>query len=332
MVLRHHRLALFTTTAVMVAGTLAVPGSAVAADTTTSLTDAEMATAITAMAKTTTTAAAGGWAGSLVRTYDGEPEATVAVVADPVGGLGYVKYDNAGPGTGYAVAGRGSYHLLTTARQKAAAKLVGKPSATFAFVSQPSLQITSWAAATPASPTRWFVYRPGGNPTRTVHDDGSVTYRFWDDTSGDVVLDTTAGGVLSSAKRNYEESGARYSWRYGSQHVSLPALNSTTTVGNAQLTKAAAYVYLRSDVKGLAGTIAKYVRQSSGKRTVKVNRVRQVAGRQVAAFNKKMQVTVVKVTNIKGGVRISAKSPYTGVKVAYTIKASGKKVIVKKQS
>lgn len=332
MVLRNHRLALFTTTAMLLAGALTVPGPALADDTTTTLTDAEMTAAITAMAGSTAAAAAAGWAGSLVKTYDTEPEGTVAVVADPVGGRGSITYDHAGPGTGYVVAGKGRYHLLTTARQRAAAKLIGKPSAVYAFVSQPSLQITSWAAATGVSPTRFLVYRPGGAPTRTVHGDGSVTYRFWDDTSGDVVLETTTAGVLSSARHNFEEIGRRYSWRYGVQHVGLPALNSATTVDNTELTKAAAYVYLRSDLKGLAGTIAKDVRRASGKHAVRASTIRKAAGRNVIAFNRKAQVTVVKVTYVKGGVRISAKSPYTGVKMAYTIKASGKKVTVKKQS
>jgi hypothetical protein len=50
---------------------------------------------------------------------------------------------------------------------------------------------------------------------------------------------------------------------------------------------------------------------------------------EVSAFNTKAQLRMIKVTDVRRGVRVYATNPWTHKTVSYTVKASGKKVVVR---
>ncbi|GIF12507.1 hypothetical protein [Actinoplanes teichomyceticus] len=328
--LRILRPALLLATASVTAGVLVAPGAAFAADTTTTLTATQMAQALKAAAGTTRAAEAKGWAGDFRMTGGGE-SGSASFVTDPVGGRASVKA--AVPGlreTTYAVANRGIYETLTTAKQRAAVKMIRKPGATFVFTPKTTLNVTSWARVNSADPAVVLTDDIEHAGTRTVHDDRSVTYRYDDGEEGSYTYQISAAGVLTGARINYEGYlDATYTWRYGAQRITLPT--TAQTVGSGTLTKALAYVDLAADVRKLAKRGAADVRTAANKHTVKVSVLRKVVKRDVATFNRTAKVKVVTVTDITGGVRISAKNPWTGLKVTYTIKAAGKKVVVTKK-
>jgi hypothetical protein len=324
---------LLLATASVTAGVLAAPGAALAADTTTTLTAAQMTAELKAVAGTTGAAGAKGWAGTFkMKSDDGLGGVTFAT--DPVGGRAYVKlalpYEHS---TTYAVARKGVYNSLTTAKQKAAVKMIHKPSAQYVFTARTTLNITSWARANSGDPVEILTGDTDGAEyagTRTEHDDKSVTYKYDDDDEGTFTLDVDPAGALTQAKINYADYLVEtFTWQYGPQTVTLPT--GAQTVSSTTMTKAMAYVNLAADVKKLAGRSAADVRTAANKHTVKVSVLRKVVKRDVATFNKNAKVKVVAVTDIAGGVRISAKNPWTGLKVVYTIKASGKKVVVVKK-
>jgi hypothetical protein len=329
-VLRTLRPALLLATAAVSAGMLTVPGAAFAADTTTQLTAAQMSTAIQAVARTTGTTAAKGWAGSFTLTA-GKSSGSASFVTDPVGGRAYVKLALPGQsGTTFAVAKQGVYETLTTAKQKAAVKMMRRPSVRYVFTAKPTLNLTSWVRENSADPAALLVEDAAYAGTKVEHDDKSATYKYSDGDEGTFTLEVSAAGVLTSTKIVYEGFlTAAYSWKYGAQHVTPPAAGQT--IGSATLAKGVAYVNLRADVQKLTKKSAADVRTAANKHVVRVSVLRKVVKRDVATFNKSAQAKIVAVTNITGGVRLSARNPWTGVKVVYTIKASGKKVVVTKK-
>ncbi|KUL36693.1 hypothetical protein [Actinoplanes awajinensis] len=321
---------LLATASVAAAGVLAVPGAAFAADTTTTLSKTEMAKALDAAAVTTRAAEAKGWAGNYsMKSDDGNGSA--AFGTDPLAGRAYVKlalpYEHS---TTYAVSKKGLYEPLSSKKQKAAVKMIRKPSATYVFTTNTKLNAVSWARDNSADPAVVLTEDNDYAGTKTVHDDGSITYKYNDGEEADFALQVSSAGVLTGATLGYADyMTATFAWRYGAQTVTLPT--TAQTVGLATLTKAVAYVNLAADVQKLAKKSAADVRTAANKHTVKVSVLRKVVKRDGATFNKTAKVKVVTVTNITGGVRIYAKNPWTGVKVIYTIKASGKKVVVTKK-
>ncbi|GAA4597921.1 hypothetical protein BJY16_002526 [Actinoplanes octamycinicus] len=317
-------------TATVTAGLLAVPGAAFAADTTTQLTAAQMTAALKAVAGVTGTTAAKGWAGSFTLTGE-QGSGTGTFVTDPVGGRAYTRVDVPFQHeTSYAVATKGVYASLATAEEKAAVTMMRKPSVKFVFTPQATLNITSWAKYNSADPATVLIDDPEHAGTKVEHADSSVTYRYGDGDEGDFTFEVSPAAVLTSAKIDYANAlTATYTWRYGSQSVTLPT--AAQTVSSATMAKGLAYLNLGADVRKLARKSAADVRVAANKHTVRVSVLRKVVKRDVAKFNKAAQVKVVTVANITGGVRISARNPWTGVKVAYTIKASGKKVVVTKK-
>ncbi|BCJ44540.1 hypothetical protein GCM10010168_13530 [Actinoplanes ianthinogenes] len=328
--LRTLRPALLLATATVTAGVLAVPGAAFAADTTTQLTAAQMAAALKTVAGTTGASAAKGWAGGFTLTGKGG-SGTATFVTDPVGGRAYTRVDVPYQHeTTYAVAKSGVYESLSTAKEKAAVTMMRKTSVKFVFTAKPTLNLTSWTRDNSADPSTVLTGDTEYAGTKVEHADNSATYKYDDGEEGSYSFEVSATGELTSAKISLAGYlDATYTWRYGAQSITLPT--AAQTVGSATMTKALAYVNLRTDVQKLAKKSAADVRTAANKHTVRVSVLRKVVKRDVAKFNKAAKVTVVKVTAVTGGVRISARNPWTGVKVTYTIKASGKKVLVTKK-
>ncbi|MEV6350479.1 hypothetical protein [Actinoplanes sp. NPDC051851] len=325
---RFFRSALLLATTTVAAGVLAVPGAAFAADTTTDLSATEMAAAFKTIAGTTTTVAAKGWAGT-AKVKSSEGTGTGAFVTDPVTGrASVVSVFDGVTETDYGVAKKGTYETISTAKQKAALKMIKRTSVRFVFKPKSTLKLSTWLEDYSAPPTMLLDFGTAAG-TRTVHDDGTVTYKFEDEDEFIVNVTTNTAGAVSSALLAYDPyARVTYSYTYGKQTVALPS--SAKTISQADLKKALAYVYLASDVKKLAKTSAADVKDVANGHTVKVATLRKVVRRHVTSFNTSAGLTVVAVTNVSGGIKISAKNPYTGLKVAYTIKASGKKVVVKK--
>jgi hypothetical protein len=61
---------------------------------------------------------------------------------------------------------------------------------------------------------------------------------------------------------------------------------------------------------------------------VSVSSVRKAVRSEATGIDKLLKVTMVRVTDIAGGARVSATNPWTHRTVTYTVKASGRKVIV----
>ncbi|MEU4238218.1 hypothetical protein [Actinoplanes sp. NPDC026619] len=64
--------------------------------------------------------------------------------------------------------------------------------------------------------------------------------------------------------------------------------------------------------------------------TVKVSSLRKLVRRDSAAVNAREGAAIVKVTTISQGVQVSATNPWTKKTISYVVKASGRKIIVKK--
>ncbi|WIM97346.1 hypothetical protein ACTOB_000855 [Actinoplanes oblitus] len=329
--LRTLRPALLLATASVTAGLLTAPAAAFAADTTTQLTASQMSAALKTVAGSTGASAAKGWAGSFRMTSERQGSGSGTFVTDPAGGRAYTRIDVPYQHeTQYAVARKGVYTSLSTAREKAAVKMMRRPSVKYVFAARPSLNITSWTRDNSADPSTVLTDDTEYAGTKVTHTDNSATYRFDDDDEGAYTYEVSAAGVLTSAKISYSSyMTVAFTWRYGAQHVTLPT--TAQTIGSATLDKGLAYLDLGTDVRKLAKKSAADVRVAANKHTVRVSVLRKVVKRDVTRFNQDAKVKVVAVTTVTGGVRISARNPWTGVKVAYTIKASGKKVVVTKK-
>lgn len=110
--------------------------------------------------------------------------------------------------------------------------------------------------------------------------------------------------------------------------MTLPS--AAVTVDAATLAKAKAYLTMPASVKKAATKGASHTRTAAKGKKVKVASLRKIVRQDAAAVNKALGVTLVKTKNIAGGIRVYATNPWTHKTVAYTVKASKKKVIIKK--
>jgi hypothetical protein len=312
----------------MTAALLVSPGAAFAADTTTTLTGAQMAAALHTVATTSTTAAAPGWKATMSLTGEALSGSGTYVV-DPVGGVAYQQFKVAGHNVlEYAVNGKGTYRNLQGPTEPAAVKMMKRPAVRFVFQPQASLRLADYVkenAPVPAEVLTDDVTHPG---TTTVHDDGSAEFAFHDADGIAITFAVGTTGALTGAKAVDEGLNTTLAYTYGAQHVTVPA--AAVTVSSATLAQGVAYLGMPAAVKNVANRGAGDTRKAARGRTVKVATLRKTVRRDAASFNAGAHLSMVKVKDVRGGVRVSATNPWTHTTVAYTVKAAGKKVTVKK--
>jgi hypothetical protein len=322
------RPALLAATVSMVAGVVAGPTAAYAADTVTTLSAAEMSAALKASAATSATAAAGGWRATMALTGSGLT-GSVSYVVDPVGG---VMFDQFHIGTDvaveYAVGGKGRYEYLADATSRSAVRMMGRPTARYVFTPDKSLRFDAYVKDNAPSPATLLAEDVDHAGTKTVHDDQSVDYRFTDEEAEVVTVHIDPAGALAGAHVVADDLNAVIDYTYGAQHVTLPALS--VTISAATLAAGLAYLDMPAAVKHVANQSAADTRRAAHGHTVKVASLRKLVLRDASSVNTAGHVKMIKSKSVGGGARVYATNPWTHKTVSYTVKASGKKVVVKK--
>ncbi|MEU4428678.1 hypothetical protein AB0F81_49400 [Actinoplanes sp. NPDC024001] len=316
------RPAVLLTTLSVTAGLLVAPGVAYAADTTTRLTAAEMTAAMKAVAAASTKAAASGWKSSTRITLDAVT-ATETSVLDAAHGR-YVT--TSGTQQLFAVDGRGIYTQVSDSRQRSALKMMGRTSVRYVFIGNTSVDLDDFAV-TPAVVAGYTIAG-----SRTTHDDGSADYAVVEPEGAKVTLRVSPAGVLTGAHAALsDEDGdldVTLAYTYGPQTVTLPA--AAATIGSGTLATGVAYLGMSTAVKRAAVAGAADTRKAAKGRKVSVTTLRKIVRRDAAATNAAAGASIVKVKSITGGTRVYATNPWTRQTVSYTVKASGRKVLVKK--
>ncbi|MFI1987759.1 hypothetical protein [Actinoplanes sp. NPDC020271] len=320
-------------TASLAAGILTAPGAALAADTTTPLTAAEMSAALKGVAGTTAPAELPGYGGDLQVSYSEGGTAqkgTAKFASDPAHGTGYFSVTGAiGTAGVFAQAGKGQWIHFNSKNERAAVAMAGHPAARYVFETDTKLTLNDWSNGNLPVPSLLVVQDAAHAGTKTVHDDGTTDYSYTDDEHLSITFMVNSGGVLTAAKA--VEAGTldqAFTWNYGPQTITLPTNAQTISVKNLVL--ALAYLDMAGKVKKAATVSAKAVETKSKKKTVKVADLRKWTRSEVTALNDTFDAKVLLVTDIKGGVRISAKNPFTKAAAAWTVTASGKHAVARK--
>lgn len=334
------RPAVLLAAASVAAGLLVAPGAAFAAGTTTTLTAAEMKAALKPVAEASALAGAGGWRAvtDVVLTVPSAGSITMldTTVVDPVHGhySDVVDLGRYGREETYAAAGRGVYRSVEDGGQTAALRMMGRPAVKYVFTPNKALKLAGILAAenAPAPDDMAEYYAVAG--TRTVNDDGTTDFTVLDDEGGDpytVTLHVNASSVLTGVDAVPADttgvSEGSIAFTYGPQTVTLPA--GAATVDSGTLAKGVAYLDMAAVVRKAATKGAADTRKAAKGGSVKVASLRKLTRRGAASADKAAGVAMVRVTDIPGGVRVSAANPWTRKTVAYTVKASGRKVVVK---
>jgi len=322
---RSSRSVLLATMASLAGGVLVAPVAASAADTTTQLSATQMVAALKPVAAASVAAAEGGWKSVVTLAGDSSPVSGTYVV-DPSRGMAYEQFRyGADNETAYAVAGKGLYRSLPDATSRAAVTMMGRPAVKYVFSPDKSLTLDEYlkdGAPTPGSVLSEDLDNAG---SRTVHDDGSIDYvQVVEDTT--VTLRVSPAGTLSGAHAKTGDYTVTLTYTYGPQTVEAPAAN--TVIGEAALNVGVWYVHLPAEINQVSHFSATRARRAARGATVKVASLRKIVRREVSTFNTKVQLKMIKVKNIHRGVRVYATNPWTHQTFSYTIKASGKKVVV----
>lgn len=320
--------ALIAATVSLAAGLLSAPSAAYAAEAAESLSAAEMAAALKEVTAASAKAAAGGWKATVNVT---EEKLTVSelFVADPAAGVAFERVTFDGRKLEqYLAAGRGIYTSLMDPMSRAAVKMMRRSSVRYVFTPDRSVKLDDDFGGGGVSPSTLLTGdadRPG---TRTWHDDGSADYTVSQD-DATMTVHVTAGGVVASAHATGEGLKATLTYAYGPQQVKLPS--SAATIGSAALNQGIAYLDMAATVKQVAGQAATDALRAARGRTVSVSSLRKAAQRDAKAANAAFDVSVVRTRAIGGGVRVYATNPWTKRTVAYTLKATGRKVVIAKK-
>ncbi len=323
---RLSRSVLLAATVSLAGGVLTAPGAAYAADTTTQLSATQMVVALEPVTIATTAATKDGWTTAM--TLTGDFSGSASHVVDPSRGIAYERFhlgdfhDNA-----YTVAGKGRYQSLSDPKSRAAVKMMGRPAVKYAFTSDPSLTLAEHlenSIPTPVTVLTDDVHHPG---TKTVHDDGSTDYAMV--VSGaTVTLRVSPAGTLSGAHSQVGGTDAMtLTYTYGPQTVTVPAADAV--IGEAQLARGVWYVDMPAHVKQVSRSGAAQARRAARGGTVKVASLRRIVRHEVSTFNTKAQLKMIRVKDVRRGVRVYATNPWTHKTVSYTVTASGKKVVVR---
>jgi hypothetical protein len=319
---------LVVTAVSLAAGLFVAPGVARAADTTTHLSKAQMAAALKMVAGTSTAAAHDGWKATIATT--GSLSESAAYVVDPLHGIAFDQLQVAFAGvhasaTHYAVAGTGLYANLEGATSRAAVKMIGRPAVRYVFTPRRSLNLAAYVKENALPPAVVLTEDVAHAGTKTLHDDGSADYTLHDADDVTVTMRVSPAGTLSGAHATSADFTSRLTYAYGKQTVTLPAAG--ITISSATLTQAVGYVSMPARVKNVARQGAAHARRAAHGRTVKVTALRKVVRRDVAKASTHQKM--IKLKDIHGGVRVYATNPWTHQTVSYTVKASGKNVVVK---
>ncbi|MBB2948596.1 hypothetical protein FB565_008379 [Actinoplanes lutulentus] len=329
------RPAVLLAAASVAAGLLVAPGAAYAADTTTTLTAAQMAAELKAIASKSATAGAQGWKTTSDYRFTFSSTSTVidgdgTTTADLVHGLYSDRFSATGLGTAnvFAADHKGIYDEVQESTERKALKMMGKSAVKYQFAADTSFDLDEYIEESAPSPVALTTGFDGGG-TKVTHDDGSADITATDEDNTNIVLHVGTTGVLTGADLAVKDGSVTLdmTFAYGPQTVTLPSVAETITP--AALAKGVAYIEMPASVKMLANSAAADTRSGAKGKTVKVANLRKAARTEVTAWNKSSPVKVT-VKNVTGGVKISATNPWTKATVTYTVKASGKKVNVKK--
>jgi hypothetical protein len=312
----------------MIAGVAAGPAAAYAADTTAAVSAAKMSAELKAAAPASTRAAAGGWRATM--TLTGSTLAgSISYIVDPVGGVAFQQVRvGKDVTTEYAAGGKGRYGNLIDPLSRSAVKMMGRPSVRYVFTPDKSLKLAAYVKENAPSPATVLTEDTKHAGTRTVHDDGSVDYRFHDQQTEVITVHIGPTGVLTGAHVVGEGLNAVLAYTYGAQHVTLPA--ASETISPAALARGIAYLDMPGAVKTVAHQSADDARQTAHGHTVKVAALRKTVRRDVSSFNKAARTKMITSKSVSGGARVYATNPWTHQTVSYTVKTTGKKITVRK--
>ncbi|MEV0901484.1 hypothetical protein [Actinoplanes sp. NPDC049802] len=326
------RPAVLLASAAVAAGLLVAPGAAYAADTTTQLTAAEMKAALEKVSAASDTAAAEGWKGAAGYRFTESGKSvtgTETITADRTHGLlsDVFAVDGFGATTLVLDEGDGVYQSISGGPQVDALKMMGRSAVKYVFVADKTVSLED-SAPDPGDLVE--DYAVAG--TRTAHEDGSAHYAF---TAGDgvsITLHVGADAVLTGTDATMTEDGGTsevsLDYSYGPQTVHKPA--AAETIDHKTLATGVAYLTMPETVKRAASLGAADTRKAAKGRKVNVTTLRRVVRADASAVNSYAGVAMVKVKNVSGGVRVFGTNPWTKKTVTYSVKASGKKVVVKK--
>ncbi|GAA0464372.1 hypothetical protein Aca07nite_26150 [Actinoplanes capillaceus] len=328
------RPAVLLASAAVAASLLAAPGAAYAADGTTELTAAQMKAALEEVSAASDSAAAEGWrsaaeyrfalSGDVVEYHE-------TITGDRTHGWLSVVFTADGGGTSnlFLDEGAGAYHWVSDPREKAALKMMGRTPVKYAFVADKTVDLDDYAPA-PLGDLAEGDFVPG---TKTTHDDGSADYAFTEAEGAAIALHVNAASVLTGIDVTVTEDDGTGSlsldYSYGPQSVTLPTAGQT--IDYRTLATGVAYLDMPATVQQAAKAGAANTRKAAKGRKVKVSTLRKVVRVDVSTANSKAGVNMVKVKNVTSGVNVYAVNPWTKKTVKYSVKASGKKVVVKKR-
>jgi hypothetical protein len=206
--------------------------------------------------------------------------------------------------------------------------MMGRPSVRYVFTPDRSLDLDDYIEEIGAPPAAVAMDTTVAG-TKTTHDDGSAEYQVTDD-GLDITVKVGPDGILTGAHATAPGMDATLEYTYGPQQVTLPT--AAQTVGATTLATAARYLHMPAAVRKAAVDGAAATRKAARGRTVQVSQLRTKVRSAATSLNRAAGLTMVKAANVRGGVRVSATNPWTRKTVAYTVKASGKKVNVKASS
>jgi hypothetical protein len=300
------------------------------------MTKAEMTAAMKQVAAASTTAAAGGWKAVQQFTLtapDGEKSTGSATsTVDVRHGLyrDTFRDDDLGSFSMIAADHRGVYLSVDRSFERAALRMMGRTGVTWVFNADKSLDLDEYVTDNSVTPAALAgEYSVAG--TRTTHDDGSTDYGFTEKSGLKVTLSVTAAQVLAGARAEGRDSDGTtdvaLTYTYGPQTITLPARDAVIS-GRAMAT-GVAYLSMADAVKSAAVAGARATERAAKNKKIKVKSLRSYV-RKATADNEFDRVGMVKVKNIKGGVRVHATNPWTKQKVAYTVTATGRKAVVRK--
>ncbi|GLW35303.1 hypothetical protein [Actinoplanes regularis] len=229
---------------------------------------------------------------------------------------------------------RGTWEPPTEDWQASVLKMMGRSSVKWVFTAG-EVDFGSYLDASPAVTASYLVERLGTatEVTKTIHGDGSADYRVANG-SDEETLHVSAASVITGRDYRVQETGVFFEtsdvYSYGPQSITLPS--ATSTIDAKTLKTGRAYLSMADLVKKTAGTGATSAQKAAKGGKVTMKSVRSQARRAATSTNGSAGAAVVKIKDIKGGVRVYATNPWTKKSVAYTVTASGKKAVVKKVS
>jgi hypothetical protein len=304
------------------------PGVAYAADTVDPLSATEMAAALKQVDTATAVVAQPGWRAA--ETVGGLLSAAGVFVLDRRGGRVFDQF-RVGRDvlTSYAAEHRGTYENVTDPASRSALRMMHRSGVRYVFTPDKRLALDHYVTENGPAPSVVLTEDVKHAGTRTTHDDGSADYRYTDQDGAVVTIAVSAAGVLTSAHAAMSGLTVAVSFTYGPQHVTLPA--ASATIGSAALARGVAYLDMSANVKAVAHDGAAAARRSAHGHAVRTSALRTAVRRAAARFNATVEGTVVRVRNIHGGARVYATNPWTHKTVTYTVKASGRKVVVRRK-